>query len=285
MPGRTFPRDGHGCGRCGRKPMRRPQHGDTRRRGATFHQLCAASTVIASRPDTTADMGLSQRRAPAAIHRLAERLAVSDERGLLAELRRHWRPSDLAALLDSDNLDTVKTAAICLGLVGTFAEVPTLSRTLHHDDYFVVNITERTLWNIWFRASTDECNTWLQEAIAAMQAGAYDDCEALLDRILLADPDFAEACNQRAIVHYLTGRFASSLMACRRTLALNPYHFGAAAGSGHNHLQLGNFADAKTAYQHALKLHPRMEGVRQQLRRAKENLPTQVNAANWRQPS
>ncbi|MCB9850153.1 MAG: hypothetical protein H6817_05560 [Phycisphaerales bacterium] len=212
------------------------------------------------------------------------RLNASDERGLRQYLRTSWSTTELAALLDVEDADVVKIAAICVGLTGTTAEAPALSRTLHHDDYFVVNIAERALWNIWFRASNAQCCAWLREAITNMHAGEYDACEDLLDRILLDDPKFAEASNQRAILHYLTERYASSLMACRRTLALNPYHFGAAAGAGHNHMQLGTFDEAAVAYRHALRLHPRMDGVRQQLRRARENRPGVPTKLRWRRP-
>jgi len=124
----------------------------------------------------------------------------------------------------------------------------------------------------------------LADAIAAMHAECFEECERDLDRILLLDPHFAEACNQRAVLHYLTGRFSSSLMACRRTLALNPHHFGAAAGVGHNHMQLGQPAEAETAYHRALRLHPRMEGVRQQLRQARTAEPAPVARMPWRRP-
>jgi len=211
-------------------------------------------------------------------------LAESDEPALTAYLQRHWPGDELAELLDHERADIVKIAAICLGLTGTMAQSPRLARALHHDDYFVVNIAERGLWNIWFRASTPECGALLADAIAAMHAERFDDCEHTLDRILLLDPHFAEACNQRAVLHYLTGRFASSLMACRRTLALNPHHFGAAAGVGHNHLQLGQYSDAEAAYRRALQIHPRMEGVRQQLRQARAGMPGHVTRATWRNP-
>lgn len=212
------------------------------------------------------------------------RLNASDEDGLRAYLNREWPPTELAALLDVGEPDVVKVAAICVGLAGAMDEVPALSRALHHDDYFVVNIAERALWNIWFRSSNPQCCAWLREGIDCMHAEQYDACEELLDRILLDDPNFAEAANQRAILHYLTDRFPSSLMACRRTLALNPYHFGAAAGIGHNYMQLAEYEKAAVAYRHALRLHPRMNGVRQQLRRARENRPATAARIRWRRP-
>lgn len=261
--------------------------------------------MTASRLPQPVDAGLapSTTRAARAAELVAQasaHLARSDEPAFIAYLRADWSADELADLLNDLNeqstdatgttsavrpmIDQVKTTAIALGLIGTIDQSPTLARTLHHDDYFVVNIAERALWNIWFRASTPECCALLADAIDAMHAEDFDQAENTLDRILLAAPDFAEACNQRAVLHYLTDRFASSLMACRRTLALNPYHFGAAAGMGHNLVQLGQFADAEAAYRAALRIHPRMEGVRQQLRRARESAPAPTPREPWRRP-
>ena len=180
--------------------------------------LAEPLVVVGSADARVAALGLGERVRP--VHRLRDVVDVVAE-------GQPWPNVDLA--FDVDEPEVVKIAAICVGLVGTTAETPALARALHHDDYFVVNIAERALWNIWFRASNPRCCTLLREAIACMHAGHFDDCENLLDRILLDDPNFAEAANQRAVLHYLTDRSASSLMACRRTLALNPYQIGRAS--------------------------------------------------------
>jgi tetratricopeptide (TPR) repeat protein len=156
---------------------------------------------------------------------------------------------------------------MCLGLTGNMRDADRLVKLLHHDDYFVVSAVEKSIWSIWMRASNPVCVTWLHQAIDCMQANHHEDAESLLDLILIKDPDFAEACNQRAILHHLTGRYESSMMACHRTLALNPKHYGAAAGLGHNYFHLGQFNEARDAYHKALAIHPRMEGIRQAIRR------------------
>jgi tetratricopeptide (TPR) repeat protein len=195
-----------------------------------------------------------------------------DENGLRTYLEARWTRCELGSLVTSEHAEAAQTAAMCLGLVGKFEDTPALARGLHHDDYFVVTTAEQALWAVWLRASGRLCRVRLRRAIESMNAGDYAAAERLLDRVLIDDPDFVEGINQRAILLYLTNRHELSIMACRRTLALNPHHFGAASGLGHNHFQLGQYQAALKAYRHTLAIHPRKDGVRQMMRRAKEAL-------------
>ena len=47
-----------------------------------------------------------------------------------------------------------------------------------------------------------------------------------LDALILRAPLFAEAYNQRAIVHFRLKQFERSIADCERVLELNPHHFG-----------------------------------------------------------
>jgi len=197
-------------------------------------------------------------------------LALDDERGLRDYLRKRWGVAELTEQLGHPESAVVRIAAACLGLVGSIEQSAALSRALHHDDYFVVVVAESALRGIWFRSSKSRCCRTLRLAVELMNRYDYDRALALLHRILSEDPGFAEAYNQRAIVHYLCGRFERSIGDCRRALALNPYHFGALGGMGHCHTRLGQYETAAAAYHRTLELHPRLEAIRQALRQARE---------------
>ena len=77
------------------------------------------------------------------------------------------------------------------------------------------------------------------------------------------DPAFAEPFNQRAIVHYLREEFEDSILDCRKAIERMPCHFGAWAGKGHCHANLGNVNEAIRCYSQALKINPRLDGIRQ----------------------
>lgn len=204
------------------------------------------------------------------VQRVREYLQRGEEDALVQFLRRDWPQPALLEMLQSDNPSAASAAAICLGLVGDDQACGQLSAALHHDDYEVVEMAEKALWSIWFRGSNRRSRTMLRRAAAAIQDGHYDRAHTIIARILDDNPDFAEAHNRRAVLYYLTGRFERSLMDCFKTLSLNPHHFGAAAGIGHNFMQLGRYTEAADAYRQTLNLHPRMAGVRQALRQARE---------------
>ncbi len=193
-----------------------------------------------------------------------------DADGLCNHLADNIHDDDLCQLACSKNQTTSDSACVCRALLGQGENTDALAGLLHCDDYFIASMAERALWATWFRDSTEECCDLLKTAIRCIHSNEFNCAEDLLDQILTKDPDFAEAVNQRAILHYLTKRYESSILACHRTLALNHHHFGAAAGLGHNHFQLQQYDAAMAAYRRALKIHPRMAGVRQAMRKTKE---------------
>lgn len=208
-------------------------------------------------------------------------LRQSDEEGLTAELQRNWSTERLVALLSSNNQDAVKIAAVCLGLVGTLDCCPALAAALHHGDSVVVSVTEIALWQVWFRSGPSDACREVHDAAALMEAGRYSEATCVLDNVISEAPDYAEAYNQRAIAHYLTDRCVDAIADCKRALRLNPTHFAALAGMGHCLAHLGRFSEALIAYQGALELHPRMEGIRQSIRQVRTILgcPNQLRSS------
>ena len=77
-----------------------------------------------------------------------------------------------------------------------------------------------------------------------------------------AAPDFAEAWNKRATVHYLMGNFEASVADIRRTLALEPRHFGALSGMGLIYDAIGNQTAAMKVWEKALEIHPHLPGMK-----------------------
>ncbi len=190
-------------------------------------------------------------------------LQSKDSAGLADLLRARWSQEQIWGLLESTDADARKVAALCLGLVGGRRCVDRLAPKLADADPVVHQMAEHALWSIWFRlGATPAANAALHRGAKAVGHRDFARAAAQFDTALAADPGFAEAHNQRAVVRYLTDDFAGSIADCRRAVELMPCHFGAWAGRGHCHLHLDELPDALRCYRQALAIYPHLDGVR-----------------------
>ena len=83
----------------------------------------------------------------------------------------------------------------------------------------------------------------------------------------LPPPPTPRSRRPAAFARYLSGDHWGALADCKKTIGLNAVHFGAHATMGHNHTHLGQYPEALACYRAALNIHPRMEGIRQSMRR------------------
>ena len=196
-------------------------------------------------------------------------LRRGDERAIVEELRAHWPLRRLVDLLDCPDDDVVKVAAACLGLVGTSSECPVLAGALHHDDSVVVAMADHALRRIWFRQGPPEACRRLCQAVYLIEQGHHHRAVAVLSKVISGAPWFAEAYNQRAVARYLSGAYVEAIADARLVLRLNPGHFAALAGIGSCFVRLGRFAEALQTYRSVLQIHPRLDGIRQSVRRAR----------------
>jgi Flp pilus assembly protein TadD len=134
----------------------------------------------------------------------------------------------------------------------------------------------------WQRAEADILREWSKSGSATMdlllkrgkEAMEAGDLQAALEHLTaLTDhaPDFAEGWNARATAYFLLGQYGPSLADIRRTLALNPHHFGALTGLATILEQIGETKAAMRAYRAVLALNPHQESVRQALERLEKD--------------
>ena len=203
-------------------------------------------------------------------HRLKEFvypfLRTGDSVGLTAALKKHFCNQELASFLSHPDTDTVKIAVVCLSLTGRMSEYDRLARLLHHPDPFVGCLVEYALWSISFRAPSEHQSYLLRRAVHLVRDEEMDQALLLLNRLLVENPDFAEAYYQRALVHHTRGDYGASIEDCRRALELNPSHYGACAQMGHACTQTDHYDQALDCYYAALNIHPRMEGLHEAVR-------------------
>jgi tetratricopeptide (TPR) repeat protein len=191
-------------------------------------------------------------------------LEAKDLRGLLCLLKSRWTPAAIIELLKSDQADARKVALLALGLVGEPRCASELAGQLRDPDPMINGMAEHALWSLWFRAGkNDHANRQLSLAPQAMSRRDFAAALACCDAAIQIDPDFAEAYNQRAIVHYLQEQFQKSIDDCWRATERMPCHFGAWSGMGHCYAHLGRHREALESYERALEINPHLHCVQQ----------------------
>ena len=125
-------------------------------------------------------------------------------------------------------------------------------------------------------SGSDTADLLMSWAVQAIEEEQYPLALDVLDQIVVLKPDFAEAWNKRATVHFLRDDYASSLADIRQTLALEPRHFGALAGLGLILQETGKKEQALDVYRQALELDPLLDKVRESVERLEKE--TEGNA-------
>jgi len=130
--------------------------------------------------------------------------------------------------------------------------------------------TESEIWAIWSKSGSDSMDLLLERGRNAMNAGDYDAAIEHLTALTDHAPDFAEGWNARATAYYQIGHFGPSIQDIRRTLALNPRHFGALSGLGLILQELELPEDALYAFRQAQAIHPRQPNLSENIRRLEQ---------------
>jgi tetratricopeptide (TPR) repeat protein len=190
-------------------------------------------------------------------------LESNDTHGLIQTLRLRWNCGQIARLLAHSDSDAKKVALVCLGMVGDRSCIETVAPQLADADPTINQMAEHALWSIWFRIGSPAANDQLCKGARLLnyrRLGAAVEC---FDNAIAADPNFAEAYNQRSIARFLRDEYEASIGDCRKAVRLMPCHFGAWAGMGHSFLHLCQLDHALRAYERALQINPHMTCVSQ----------------------
>jgi tetratricopeptide (TPR) repeat protein len=83
----------------------------------------------------------------------------------------------------------------------------------------------------------------------------------LLDAIVKIKPDYAEAWNRRATIHFTRKEYGKALADIRQVLKREPRHFGALSGMGLILQEIGDDAHALDVYRRVLTIYPKIERV------------------------
>lgn len=201
-----------------------------------------------------------------------------DDVALRRYLHREWPLEDLTRLINQWSPSLARSAVLCVGVLGGRAAVLPLVGALHHDDGSVAAVAEDGLWRVWFSTGGSGVRRRLLRAAEMIEQRRHDSALAVLKDVIDRNPEFAEGYHQCAIARMFGGDWAGAISDYQRTLSLNACHFGALSGMGNAHARLGHPHEALRCYRAALRIHPRMEGLRQSIREVQSLTAVGANA-------
>jgi tetratricopeptide (TPR) repeat protein len=123
-------------------------------------------------------------------------------------------------------------------------------------DAEAAEIIAQEIWSAWLHPEDPDLDALMQRVILLRGIGQISSGLELLDQIVVDYPDYAEAWNQRATLHYMVSDYDASLADIERTLELEPRHFGALSGRVLIHLARGEREAALRDMSAALAIHP-----------------------------
>ena len=116
---------------------------------------------------------------------------------------------------------------------------------------------------VWLHSGSTTIDLLMERSIRAMAEKKVDLALKLLDHVVELAPDYTEAWNRRAYVHFVRNDIQRALGDLRRTLALDPHHFKALDGLGQILCEIGQKKAALQAFKGLLDVHPYWSGAKQ----------------------
>jgi tetratricopeptide (TPR) repeat protein len=120
---------------------------------------------------------------------------------------------------------------------------------------------ENRIWALWLASGSDTANLLMTRAKAAIDSNNLDLAIELLDAIVKIKPNYVEAWNRRATIHYMRKEFGEALQDIQQVLRLEPRHFGAMSGLGMILQEFGDEKHALDVFRRALEINPHLQKI------------------------
>lgn len=126
--------------------------------------------------------------------------------------------------------------------------------------------------HVWLQSHSDTANLLMGRALTSMKDAHYPLALSLLDKIVVLEPDWAEAWNQRAIARFLADDLDGAMADIEHVLKREPRHFAALAGMGAILEREGFDKEALQILKRSLEIYP----LQPELRKAVEKLEVEA---------
>jgi tetratricopeptide (TPR) repeat protein len=120
---------------------------------------------------------------------------------------------------------------------------------------------ENRIWALWLASGSDSANLLMSRAKSAIDSHDLDVAVELLDALVKIKPDYIEAWNRRATLHYMRKEYGQAMEDIRQVLVREPRHFGAISGLGMILQEFGDEKHALDAFRRALEINPHLSKI------------------------
>ena len=104
-------------------------------------------------------------------------------------------------------------------------------RLKQSENHMIARNYESKIWKLWLNNGTsDASNTQMQKGVDLLNNGKLDQALTIFIDISKKDPKWAESYNKIATIKFLKGDYLGSINDIKKTLKLEPRHFGAISG-------------------------------------------------------
>ena len=162
---------------------------------------------------------------------------------------------------------SVKSETLTPQIIGELSLDELFEKLPQHSGSRTGRALEGEIQRRFHKSGSDTADLLFSWAVKAFEQKNYTVALDVLDQVIMLQPDFAEAWNKRATIHYMLDDYSESLSDIRQALLLEPRHFGALSGLGIILDASGRKPDALKALRRALEINPQMDQVKKTVER------------------
>ena len=161
------------------------------------------------------------------------------------------------------------------------SELNNLFKQLKNSEITKAVKIENKIWKIWSTHPSDDKEGYkltelLDRGSLLINSRKLNKAYEIFTQIIATDPNWSEAWNKRATVLYLMKQYQSSLDDIKKTLTLEPRHFGALSGQALNYIGLKEYEKAIRSYEQAQKIYPVIDGAKKMIPQLQELINEQA---------
>ena len=128
-------------------------------------------------------------------------------------------------------------------------------------DAEAAKLVEGRIWALWLASGSDTTDLLMTRVKTAADQKDNNLAIELLNAVIEMRPDYVEAWNRRATLHFTNKDYRASLADIRQVLAREPRHFGALSGLGIIMQEFGEEKLALEAFRKALAVNPHLTKI------------------------